>query len=294
MTREELDPQAILAALDHPDAIVRERVQGGRDTALWRVEQEDTTYALRVFRPEQAPVSHREVVVMDAAAQAGIPVPRVHAEGVWCSRPALLLSWCPGKTLEAELFSHPWRIGRLGRAFGRTLAQIHAVPAPEALHASSLDWIASLGTEEQALQSRLRAAVLPASSLLHLDYHPRNVLTDGTNITAVLDWANVLAGDPRADLARTLVILQFAAIEHPYHPIIRFAVPWLSRHFLHGYCQIAGPQNDLPLFLAWAWAMTYQDMAAKPPEPGLRPTQTALEHMKVEISRWKSRAQISA
>lgn len=55
----ELDPQAILVALGLPDAAVRERVQGGRDTALWRVERAGAEYALRVFRPEQVSVCRR-------------------------------------------------------------------------------------------------------------------------------------------------------------------------------------------------------------------------------------------
>lgn len=227
---------------------------------------------------------------MEAAARAGLPVPRVHAEGVWCDRPTLLLEWGPGRTLEAELLSHPWRIRALSREFGRMLARLHAVPPPEMLRVPTLDWIKWAGEVESALQERLRATASSASTLLHLDYHPRNVLTDGTQITAILDWANALAGDPRADLARTLVILNFALMEKSFHLPFRIAVPLLSRFFLQGYSQVAGPQGDLSLFLAWAWAATYRDMAAKLPEPGLRPSDAVLERMKFQITYWKRRA----
>src|SRR5262245_1791238 len=154
---QELDPQTILDALGFPDAVVRERVVGGRDTALWRVEREGMAYALRVFRPEQAPVCRREVVVMEEAASAGLPVPRVYAEGVWRDRPALLLEWCSGRTLESEILTRPWRIQTLSREFGRMLARLHAIPAPAALCVPTLDWIEWAGDEESALQERLRA-----------------------------------------------------------------------------------------------------------------------------------------
>ncbi len=43
--------------------------------------------------------------------------------------------------------------------------------------------------------------------LLHLDYHPLNVLTDGKTIVGVIDWENVRLSDARLGVVRSLSIL---------------------------------------------------------------------------------------
>ena len=45
------------------------------------------------------------------------------------------------------------------------------------------------------------------------DFHPQNLLFDGREITAVLDWPNVLVADPAYDVAATRVILEQAPLE---------------------------------------------------------------------------------
>ena len=93
------DPIAVLATLglDAPSRIAT--VTGGADATIWRVGYGDEDYALRLLRADQAAMARREAMVMTAAAAAGIPVPRVLAEGIWENRPALLLSWMPGQLL---------------------------------------------------------------------------------------------------------------------------------------------------------------------------------------------------
>lgn len=56
---------------------------------------------------------------------------------------------------------------------------------------------------------------LAPRSLLHLDYHPQNVLVKGTRVTGVIDWANIAVGDRHFDAATTSVILSTSAMEHP-------------------------------------------------------------------------------
>ena len=118
---DQLDPFAILAALGVMDAESATPVTGGADTALWRVERGAETFALRVFRPEQATVCRREAAAM-AAASGRVPVPRVIVAGAWQDRPALLLSWCAGETLGAALQREP---GRAGQHHGHGHARRH-------------------------------------------------------------------------------------------------------------------------------------------------------------------------
>jgi hypothetical protein len=49
-----LDPNVILTSLGIPDADPVQPLTGGSDTALWQVVWRGGSYALRVFRSEQA------------------------------------------------------------------------------------------------------------------------------------------------------------------------------------------------------------------------------------------------
>ncbi|MGI8553677.1 MAG: phosphotransferase family protein [Dehalococcoidia bacterium] len=259
-----LDPRAILDSLGFrgPAAIVP--VSGGTDTTIWRVRQANTSYALRVFRAEQAATCAKEVTVMRAARAGGVPVPAVQAVGSWHDYPALLLSWCPGRTFVQALQKQPWTIWRLGVLAGRTQARIHAVAAPPALQQASPSWFAWAGPAEQALRSRLQTLSLRPAALLHLDYHPLNIMTDGRRITGVLDWANAGAGEPRADLARTIAILRLAPLgRFSTSPPVEVLRRLLVLSWQTGYQQSAGPVGDLTLFYAWAGATTARDLTGK-------------------------------
>jgi serine/threonine protein kinase len=47
----------------------------------------------------------------------------------------------------------------------------------------------------------------PNTTLLHLDFHPENILFDGKSYT-IIDWVNAKAGNPVMDIARTYVIFK--------------------------------------------------------------------------------------
>lgn len=216
----ELDPRAILAALGVSGVTAAEPVSGGWDTAIWRVECAGEAFALRVFHAGEDDTCRREVQVMQAAAAGGISVPSVHAEGSWQDRPAVLLSWCAGRPVRHEMTSDPASIRQLGRAFGQMQARIHALRAPEVLHRDpERSWIDWIGPGEESLKERLHAVAGRADRLLHLDYHPLNVMADGARITGVLDWTNARVGDPRADRARTFAILRVSPLP-PGTPVL--------------------------------------------------------------------------
>lgn len=274
LEHDNLDPRLILSSLGVADASAIVPVSGGYDTAIWRVERPAGADALRLFRPSQQDSFRRELLAMQDARRGGIPVPDVRATGLWQQRPVMLLSWLPGTTLGQEALAHPWRLWSLGVEFGRMQAAIHAVPSSVALQSAGADWIGLAGPEEMALQERLRGLPPRRASLLHLDYHPFNVLTDGRRITGVLDWTNARSGDRRADFARTIAILCWHPVPPRRGARLELGARWsLARACRHGYQQIAGPSGDLRLFYAWAGAMLIRDLwpRAGRADRGLRP-----------------------
>ena len=258
-----LDPWAILAHLGIGGVACLAPVEGGADTAIWRVEHGGMISALRVFRVEQAGPARREVLTLAATADAGIPGPVVRAEGSWEGRPVLLLSWCPGRPLVEVVLSQPPLMRPLAVEFGRMQARIHTIAAPAGLGFGS-------------------------GALLHGDYHPMNVLADENGMTAVLDWVNVGSGDPRADLARTVLLLRLSD-PPPGLPLLRFRA--LRRAFeaawRRGYESAAGPMGDLAAFYAAAGAETLADLADKTARPGLLAQRARLRRW---AAYWKRRA----
>lgn len=57
-----------------------------------------------------------------------------------------------------------------------------------------------------------------APSVLHMDYHPLNVLVAGARISGIIDWVSAESGDRHLDAATTSAILSCHAMENP---------PWL-------------------------------------------------------------------
>jgi aminoglycoside phosphotransferase (APT) family kinase protein len=187
MTQTNMQPLEILAAPGIDGTSTVTPVRGGFDMAMWKVEYEGRSYALRVFGAGRYVDCERERVVMIAARAAGLPVPEVYASGAWQDHPALLTSWLAGRTLADELRARPWRVWRLGIESGRMQAAIHAVPAPDLLRQEPGAWIAWKCEGEQTVQDCLRHLPPGEMALLHLDYHLLNVLTDGKQITGIVD-----------------------------------------------------------------------------------------------------------
>ncbi len=53
------------------------------------------------------------------------------------------------------------------------------------------------------------------NSIVHMDYHPQNVVVKGLRVTGVIDWVNTDIGDRHLDAATTAAILSSSAMEHP-------------------------------------------------------------------------------
>lgn len=59
--------------------------------------------------------------------------------------------------------------------------------------------------KEMALKSL--NSIEPKTTVLHLDFHPENILFDGQSYK-IIDWVNAKAGNPVMDIARTYVIFK--------------------------------------------------------------------------------------
>ncbi|ORV50848.1 aminoglycoside phosphotransferase [Mycolicibacter engbaekii] len=172
----------------------------------------------------------REARILAALGDTDVPTPRVYGltrdgEGT----PLLLMEYIDGVVVDrmsvGEALS-PQRRRQIGLSMPETLARIHAVDiaavglddlashkpyAQRQLKRWAGQWEKSKTRELPALDEltrRLTAAVPQQRelTLVHGDFHLRNVITDPGNgqVIAVLDWELSTLGDPLADMGSLL------------------------------------------------------------------------------------------
>jgi aminoglycoside phosphotransferase (APT) family kinase protein len=257
----DIDPIEALNSLgfDQVDAI--EPLLGGMDTLLWRFEA-GGTFVLRLFRREQEEVAAKEIAIMRLLGDLVYPVPTVHGVGHWKRRPALVMDWVAGTTFSAALEQRPWSASALGMRFGRAQAMLHNLRPPlerlpNPLRSPKRTWIDWSHPDEHALRAELYGLPLQRQALIHLDFHPMNILTGPSEVAAVLDWAHVHYGDPRADVARTESILLLTPLQGTGRKLANW---WFVSGWRQGYRSLRGPLADMALFRAWAGAAMLADL----------------------------------
>lgn len=266
LTEETL--RAAIRAAGRGGAVELRPLSGGLGAAaLWRVVWPDGRASVaRAFPEGAADAAERERLAMAAAREGGVRVPSVQGELDIDGRPVLLIDLVPGRTVFDAVQHRPGDAVRLGRSMGEQLARLHGVRAPARL--ADDGWLALGGDALAPLDPLLRR--LPAQDrLLHLDYHPLNVLAHG-EVTGVIDWANARSGPPFLDLARSHAIIHAARVAGvlPAAESEPDAIDELLRGLRDGHAATFGPDPSPGLSRAWALAMTVADVEGHIGRPG--------------------------
>ncbi len=257
---ETINPHEILEHLGIRRCGIARPVEGGLDTTIWRVRCEHGDYALRLFREGSEEWADRELATMQAVAAAGGQVPEVVAYGTWNARRAMVMNWCPGNTVFHEFKRRPWAVRSIGYEFGRAQAALHQLN-PDLPDIPPDDWRTRLGPIDDDLHERLNNLDLQTDRLLHLDYHPLNVMFCNDRVGCILDWGNASIGDPRADVARTWSILRLMPLPPSRAGVaLGPARKLLAAGWLRGYQETAGDLGDIDIFKLWAATSMVTDL----------------------------------
>ena len=244
-----------LRALGLPESAVVEPAAGGASASAWKVRADGNQYVLRLS--DSARLTTGRLSAMAAARVAGLPVPDVVRRSSTALGEAVLLSWLPGVPLAQVLVKSPGTARDLGYAMGAIQRRLHQVTAPEDVRAVITDpdhpFAAGRGIPE-----------LPDGAvLLHLDWHPLNILVNPASleITGIVDWDNARRGHPLLDLARTSSILtvepSLDALSAELHSVVEpFREAWAD-----GY----GPEaRNIPAEChLWAGRVMLADLEAR-------------------------------
>jgi aminoglycoside phosphotransferase (APT) family kinase protein len=234
----------------------------------------DRRLVLRVYAsPRGAPRARHEFACQRALFLRGQPVPEpllVEEDSSLFGGPFLLMEWLPGETLLDYLRGHNlhilWVAGQLAEAHAR----LHRLPAddfpaaPGPFLERRLDELEALrdGYGLDGLTAGLawlrghHPVAETAPCLLHLDYHPINVMVHDGRPPAVLDWSEADVGDRHADVATTVMLMHTASVdgiglrERLLAPLTRWI---LARRYLTVYTRrLALDARRLRYYLAWA------------------------------------------
>ncbi len=181
----------------------------------------------------------REARILGALETTTLPTPRVAAvdpTGDVAGWPTLVTERLEGITRMDE-FGDPDGFRKLAAP----LPTIHAVdPTTGGLRYRTYTepetmwippWVDDDALWRDAIDLARSAPPVGPSGFIHRDYHPGNVLTDGTTITGIVDWVAACDGPLAIDAARAALNL---ALEHD---------AWTAARFLT-YCRDIGVATD--------------------------------------------------
>jgi aminoglycoside phosphotransferase (APT) family kinase protein len=184
--------------------------------------------------------------------------------------PFLLMEWVPGQTLIDLLCDRPWRIWGGPVQMAEMHARLHRLPSAGFPHPPGPFLERRLDEMRELIRAYgingMRAGFdwlwqhrpeLPARPcIIHLDFHPMNLLFEHDACSAILDWNESDVGDPHADVAATVVLLNSAPIDLPslFHRFLALeARPMLRRRYLRAYRRrMPLDRGKLAYYTAWA------------------------------------------
>lgn len=255
---------------------------GGHSGLTYRIAVADRAFVVKAVPPGQRPVGRHDMLrqarILQALAPTDVPVPTVRAS----EEPAdgegqawFAMDLVPGESLEPVLDDPPVEpalaAARMRRA-AEVLPRLHAVPLEDLPVDSEpltpddelARWIRTMNAvptefvpRGDELRERLSAAVPDAIDpvLVHGDYRLGNILSQGEEPAALIDWEIWSPGDPRVELGWFLVFADGSNF-----PGVGREVPGLptAEELVELY---AGRGSDLP-DLTWFDALGRFKMAA--------------------------------
>jgi aminoglycoside phosphotransferase (APT) family kinase protein len=233
-------------------------------------------YVLRLPPPGARAAGPADVVrqgrIMAALHTAGLPTPAIPAmsdEPVIDGRPFVLMEAVEGARIEETGTRHPSH--DIAASAIAVLKRLHALPLdrtaigaeePTTPQAEMMRWAWLMQRAPDELTTRagelggLLAAGVPAErepTLVHGDYHYGNMLFQGAEVVAVLDWEIAQIGQPLLDLGCLCVVSQRRNFKDAPNPGGSVDVPLGDLYSLYG--ADAGEMN-------WYVAMSLYKYAA--------------------------------
>ncbi len=273
---------------------------------------------LRIFAsPQGLPRLRHEFAAQQYLHQSGYrvaePLLREETCGLF-GGPFQIMEQLPGTTMLEELLHRPWMIWSAAQRMAQTHAGLHALPtagfpcAPQPFLGRRLDEIRDIldAYDLHGLRPGWdwlcahRPAEPIAPRILHLDFHPLNLLDGLDHNPGVLDWTEADVGDHHADLATTLMFFQCSPLRRKTwcaRSQLRLGAFFLRRWYLRAYRhRVPVDRRRLCYYRAWATlrrlSICGRWLRAGPEINGCKPSllhhlgRDHLEALQLDFQRW--------
>lgn len=207
---------------------------------------------IKLFRPEfPREVANWEYTVSQSIVPYIRTMPRVYELLEVEGRIGIVYERVHGNSMLQQMMRHPFSIPSFARTMAR-LQQEFAVPAPEELQTvqeklkRDIERVKDLSESDKESVYQYLQRMPRGNHICHFDFHPGNIVMDQLNVY-VIDWMTACQGDPNADAARTLMMLEYAGVGESSF-LKRNLFYWvkksLIRHYLKEYRRLTHASMD--------------------------------------------------
>ena len=171
----------------------------------------------------------REYATSQMISKLGIASPKVGDLVEWEKRYGIVYEKVTGPSMTHLLTNRPLSLKKTADTFARLQASFHKkqsdqLPSQKAYFSNSIKGSDLLTQLEKSTIIAVLDDLPEGTSVCHGDYHPDNVVfLNGEPY--VLDWMTGASGNPCGDVARTLLILQYAVMPPN--------MPWVTRQLVN-------------------------------------------------------------
>jgi len=216
---------------------------------------------VKVFRPGWPDrEGEHEARAARLAHAAGVGAPAVLATGHVDGRFAIAYERRTGIPMVEHLVDHPWDGPTLAGRFAERHVAMHEADGStlpdlrDALY-GAVERAADHATSRVVATARRRIESLGGgTAFCHGDYHPGNVILTA-DAPAVIDWVTAAAGQPEADVARTLFLLRDAMLDDDLPWTDRARLTLLRHAFAVAYGRRYRSLRDLDARRVRAWRL---------------------------------------
>ncbi len=173
----------------------------------------DNNQVLKLFR-EGYNISQiqKEERISRTVFEAGLPVPAVHGIVEVEGRYGILFDRVDGPLMMEEMITKPGELTHLTKLFAELHAKMHTItilglPSQRQKLASQIQSAPRLSDKQREAALSALTRLPEDNKLCHGDYHPGNILMSSRG-PVVIDCADASQGDPHADVARFLLLIQ--------------------------------------------------------------------------------------
>lgn len=220
---------------------------------------DERTVAKQFFDRVSRSSIENEYLKSKAVMHTGLPVPALLEKVIHNEQTAILYERINGSPLTKKLSNQPWTALHLINQMANLQVLMHEkeisnFPQQKDLLQHKITLVKELSESEKSFIAERLSKLPTGNSLCHGDFHPDNILLDERG-PVIIDWADASQGNRLADLARTMLILQYGGLSSEMKPFKRKTVLYIRNLLAGKYLKSYRRSYPFPLDSLEKWIL---------------------------------------